>query len=289
MTYVQIAEQVKALRKAGKRVEVVNGVTRNKYLRNIGTLFGYAFKENMIDTNPAQGLTVWFTEDGDDEGKSAFTLDELRLLLPKKSYPLTGNWFMPLCALYGSLRPTELAQIDVADIILVDGVWCFDITDITRGAEGADRRRNKKVKNAPSIRRIPIHQRSIDLGFLDHVERRRKSGHKKVFNVRKVAGSYFLSVYDEFREWMVAAGVKAPDKADGKTFHCFRHNWNTGMIAARTNDNLRRIMGGWTIGKGVDVRTYLTTQNLDMRDLKKEIDKLDFHILADEPVSAEIA
>lgn len=129
----------------------------------------------------------------------------------------------------------------------------------------------------------------IELGFLDHVEKRRKAGRKKVFDVTKIGGWYFASVYDEFREWMREAGVKAVEGADGKTFHCFRHNWNTGMIAVRTNDNLRKIMGGWTIGKGVDIRTYLTTQNLDMRDLKTEIDMLDFRILVDEPVLAEIA
>lgn len=281
MTYAQIAAQVKALRKAGKRIEVVNGITRNKYLRNIGTLFGYAFTENLIDTNPAQGLTVWFEEDGDDEGKAAFTLDELRLLFPK-SYPLTGNGFMPLCALYGSLRPTEVAQLDVADIVLVDDVWCFDITDITKGMEGPERRKYKKVKNTTSIRKVPIHRRLLELGFLDHVERRRKAGHRKVFEVTRIGGWYFASVYDEFRQWMQAAGVKAVEGADGKTFHCFRHNWNTGMIAARTNDNLRKVMGGWTLGKGVDVRTYLSTNNLDMRDLKVEIDKLEFTILIDE-------
>lgn len=85
---------------------------------------------------------------------------------------------------------------------------------------------------------------------------------------------------------MQSAGVKATEGADGKSFHCFRNNWNTGMIAARTNDNLRCIMGGWTIGKGVDVRVYLTANNLDLRDLKAEIDKLDFPILVGEPAPA---
>jgi integrase len=110
---------------------------------------------------------------------------------------------------------------------------------------------------------------------------------QKVFDVTKIGGWYFASVYDDFRQWMQAAGVKAAEGSDGKTFHCFRHNWNTGMIAARTNDNLRKVMGGWTLGKGVDVRTYLSTQNLDMKDLKAEIDRLHFAVLVDEPASVE--
>ncbi|MBR9973909.1 hypothetical protein [Magnetospirillum sulfuroxidans] len=82
---------------------------------------------------------------------------------------------MPVVALYSSMRPTEVAQLDVDDVGKIDGVWVFDLNEV----EG-----DKRLKNRASVRRIPVHRRLIDLGFLDYHAKRKvdlpgKSGEQR--------------------------------------------------------------------------------------------------------------
>lgn len=260
MTYAQIARQMQGKLAGGEKVTLLDPTTRRKYLRCIGTLFTFAIQENLIDTHPAQGLSS-SVEDDREGGREGFTADELRRLFPPE-YKLDGVAWMPVVALYSSMRPTEVAQLDVADVIEIEGVWVFDLNEV----EG-----DKRLKNRASIRRIPIHHRLIQLGFLGYHASRKDANERKLFPVAKTSEGYYGCVRDRFAEWFKGCAIS-------KTFHSFRHTWNTAMIGARAHDNLRKVMGGWSVGKGVDVRVYLSTHQLSLADMKTEIDKIDFPV-----------
>ncbi len=279
MTWEQIADAAKADRESGINVPALKSSTRNTYIRHMGTIFAYALDEGKVEFNPALGLTVRLPEDRDEECKEPFTPEDLRAMFPR-TYRLEGLNWVPLIMLYHGMRPTEAAQLDTADVILVDGVWAFDLTTETKGAVGSDRWGDKSLKNDRStVRRIPIHQRLLDLGFLDYLQSRIAAGERKVFDVKGYSqAGYFESIRHEFTTWLDAVGVKRSNT----TPHSLRHTWATASFRV-VDDALRKIIGGWSVGKGVDVATYLHTNHLSMADMKAELDKVTFDVLtADE-------
>lgn len=278
MTYAQIAEAAKAARETGEDLPALKSGTRNKYIRNLGTMFQYAEDERKIDANPALGLTIHLPEDKDEDGKEPFTDDDLRAMFPR-TYRVEGLNWLPLVMLFHGLRPTEAAQLDTDDVIKVDGVWAFDISDETKGATGAARRGDKSLKNDRSTpRRVPIHQRILDLGFLAYRDTRKAAGESKLFAVKRYGeAGHFESIRHEFTAWLKAVGVKRPTTGP----HSFRHNWGTASFRV-VEDPLRKVMGGWTLGKGVDVQDYLHTHRLSLVDMKAELDKVAFDVLTAE-------
>jgi integrase len=218
-------------------------------------------------------------EDREELGKAPFTANDLRRMFPS-TYLVEGLNWLPLVMLYHGMRPTEAAQLDTADVIQVDGVWAFDISEETKGALGRARWGDKSLKNdRPTPRRIPIHQKILDRGFLDYLRSRVEAAERKLFAVKCYGeAGYFESIRHEFTQWLEAVGVKRSNTSP----HSMRHTWMTAAFPV-VDDPLRKIMGGWTLGKGVDVSVYLHTHHLSMADMKAALDKVAFDILtADE-------
>lgn len=278
MTYEQIATAAKAARMDGENLPALKSGARNKYIRNLGTIFQYAVDEGNIDANPARGLTIHLPHDQDEDDKEPFTDDELRTMFPR-TYRVEGLNWLPLLMLYHGFRPTEAAQLDTDDVIQEDKVWAFDLSAMTKGATGAARRGDKSLKNDRSTpRRVPIHQRILDLGFLAYRDARREAGERKLFAVKRYGeAGYFASIRREFVEWLKEVGAKRANTAP----HSLRHNWGTAAFPV-VEDRLRKIMGGWSLGKGVDVQTYLHTNRLSLANMKAELDKISFDVLTAE-------
>lgn len=276
MSYAKVADVVKRQLGTGKEVERLMSRTRNKYLRGIGTIFKFAVTEMMIDANPALNLSVHHDEDQNEDSRELFSTDDLNAMFPR-AYKLEGLNWIPLFMLYAGLRPTEAAQLDVADIIEIKGVWCFDIDKETKGKTGAARWGDKSLKNKASKRIVPIHQKLIDLGFLDYF--RSRAGQFKLFEVRRYGNAgYFSSIRQEFFAWMDAVKVRSELKVP----HSFRHTWRTAAFQAIHRQDLVKMMGGWSLGKGADVQTYLHPHHIDMAALKAELDKVQFDVLTAE-------
>lgn len=77
-----------------------------------------------------------------------------------------GLFWVPILAAYTGARREELAALTVADIRCEDGIHYLNIEE----------NENRGVKNFSSVRRVPLHDRVIELGFLRHIEKYRKRG-----------------------------------------------------------------------------------------------------------------
>lgn len=64
-------------------------------------------------------------------------------------------YWLPIIALHSGARLSELAQLNVKDIVVQGGVKCFRVID---GPE-----EGQSIKNAVSHRLVPIHKRIIEL------------------------------------------------------------------------------------------------------------------------------
>lgn len=122
-----------------------------------------------------------------EEQQRSFTLGELRRLFEGPELRAFASdpakvhrFWLPYLGLYTGARINELCQINPQVDVVRDaesGIWFLDISP-----EGeSDRRIKKKVKNASSRRKVPIHSRLIAAGFLDYVAEVRVGGATLLF------------------------------------------------------------------------------------------------------------
>ena len=110
------------------------------------------------------------------------------------------QYWIPLVSAFTGARIGEVSQLHIADVIEIDGIPMFDITDIQAGGDGddddsgdddvADEMRSdevaaKRLKNVGSRRKVPIHSKLLALGFLDYISLRKQAGEIYVFELNR--------------------------------------------------------------------------------------------------------
>lgn len=186
-------------------------------------------------------------------GGRAFTADDVEAIFrgfiyrgapPKdktKAYPF---WFwLPLVGYFTGARTNEIAQLDTADIRVVENCPCFEFCP-----DPPDTFEAKRIKTGEA-RLVPIHPRLIELGFLAYVEGQRESKQKKLFgdgltylaprqgqtdhNKEGWAKSASKFFNEAPRGYLVQIGIHEPN--DGKSLYSFRHTLETNLSNARRN------------------------------------------------------
>ncbi|CAM0120623.1 Site-specific integrase [Stenotrophomonas geniculata] len=108
-------------------------------------------------------------------GWQPFDLPQLKLIFSftaLKAMRRQSSRWVAVIALYTGARSNEIAQLELEDFKVVDGVKCIHIT-----TEGQD----KSLKTEASERVIPIHPDLLELGLWVLVERLRGRGESKLF------------------------------------------------------------------------------------------------------------
>jgi integrase len=156
--------------------------TVGNQLNAIQSLFGYAYSERWIQDDDVHNIPV---NGHTPFQRRPFTKEEVTLLFstslfirpwastPERQHIVsneTVRWLMFLGLLTGA-RLEELGQLHVADIQTQQGVFYIEISETVYGGKA-----EKSIKSPSSKRRVPIHPRLIDLGFLRFVRQRRLAG-----------------------------------------------------------------------------------------------------------------
>ena len=201
-------EQILAM----KNVPAMSISTVNKYLIRISSLFKWATKHGYLAANYAEGLTLPKSKRADQEREAYSEKDIQNLianltLVPKQP----ERYWIPLIALYEGMRLEEICQLHLVDIIELEGIPCFEISD----GEG------KKVKTLSSRRKVPIHPTLLSLGFLEYVEKLRKANKVRLWeNLKNGRDGYSTA----FGKWYQKFNRDYVTKNDKLVFHSFRHN-----------------------------------------------------------------
>jgi len=141
-----------------------------------------------------QGFPTTLTTDGisysgrRNEGERtqrAFRHDELKRLFEgpeMQAYAADTMrahfYWLPHVGFYTGARVNEICQINPqTDVREEEGVWFFDIT----GDSAGDERVTKRTKTVDSNRKVPVHSKLLELGFLDYVKRVKATGAKLLF------------------------------------------------------------------------------------------------------------
>ncbi|MGO0789171.1 tyrosine-type recombinase/integrase [Herbaspirillum seropedicae] len=253
-----------ALLKIGQAAKTID----NKLL-SIADFFEYALAQGSYtrhNTNPVSGLYVLTKKERVEQTESyePFANEDIAALFEPLAYKSEMNapdlFWGPLLGIYTGMRISEATQIRCRDVILAEnGVHFIHVY-------------NSKTKGG--IRKVPICDALINLGFLDYVEEVRDAGANRIFPHRSfINGSYSKRLSEEHLKYLTLRKIKKPD--DHKSFHSYRVNVITQLANNGVSATLASRIVGHETEKGMDVHLGYVR---DLPALKQVVDGLHWPI-----------
>ncbi len=274
-----------------KKLRLMTTKTLAGHCVRMSELFGWAIKEDYLDKNPAQGLVEAKEEGLSQDGRNLFSDEDLGLIFGAKwfkdgrgiptskgKYPhfRCHYYWIPLLGLYTGARLNELCQLHLTDVKVSEkGTPYIEFTedapvDLTKAST-----KDKSLKTRNSRRVVPIHQRLLDLGFIEYVKALKSGGHVRLFpevgrdrvkGYAKDPGKWFNTRYlgDELK--MIRDGKK--------TFHSFRHCFTTALHHLDTNPLVVNQLIGHERGVGENQNRYRHDKTAD--ELIDAVNKVSF-------------
>lgn len=239
-------------------------------MNDLKALLNYAYTRlELIPRSPWYGIGFFSQTEG---RRYPWTLPELSVLfgLPLFSQyelPSAGisgvdaAYWLPLLAMFTGARIGELCQLETSDVVQVGEVWVLDINQ---------KGRRKRLKSPASVRRIPVHSKLIELGFLDYSQTTREAGSRSLWPAlvsnKRESVQYFSSWFSSFKRG-AAPNSTLPD------LHSFRHTVRTKMNKARISVRVQdEITGHVTFGN----HGTTTYTHPDMDDLVEAIESIQY-------------
>jgi integrase len=194
--------------------------------------------------------------------REPFTKDHMKLIISKvltNSKP-AYKW-ATLIACYTGARLEEIAQLKVGDIIQDGDVWYFDI----------NAKEDKSVKSKAGTRKIPIHSKLIEFGFLDYHNQTKIEQRDRLFHqLTKTKNGYGRSISRWFNEsFLTGLGIKNKNLV----FHSFRHTVTTELAR---NDIEQPVIKEIIGHEQIDVTNKIYAHRRTLEQLKKAIETLNY-------------
>ncbi|MGE4193307.1 MAG: DUF6538 domain-containing protein [Pseudodesulfovibrio sp.] len=197
----------------------------DRALGAISAVLGWAETNDLIEQNPAAKVKVKAVK-VKKTVRLPYTVDDLNAICRFPVYtegerPQAGGGeaakWLPLMGIFTGARLEELGQLTVDDIREEQGIAYFDMTATGRG---------KRRKTESSKRRVPIHSKLIEMGFLGYVEQMRKQGHSRLF---PALVSQDEKVTAAWSKWWGRYARKHGGFDKLKVFHSFRHAFKDAL------------------------------------------------------------
>ncbi|MBS0290300.1 MAG: tyrosine-type recombinase/integrase [Proteobacteria bacterium] len=217
---------------ASTPTQTMSITTINRALGVASSIWEYGKKNGYVKENYFKGLQLPKHKSAKEE-RLPFSDGDLQRLFGTQMYK-TGkyqkpfHYWIPLLGLYTGCRLNELCSLTKNDVAQEGDIWYISINEIG----------DKRVKNKSSIRKVPLHSKLIELGFIEFA----KSSHGRLFpELKKVKDNY--SHYAT--KWFCRTYLKNCGIDDSrKVYHSFRHT-----VAQRlTNGNVPREIVGAILG-----------------------------------------
>lgn len=173
--------------------------------------------------NPATGIEVAAKEKAGNR-RLPYTEEDAELLLRLARAEKGARRWVPWLLAFTGARLEEVCQSLVRDIRESKDVWYLDINSDHE---------TKSLKNAGSVRKVPLHPALIEEGFLDYVRTLPADGplfpdlSPDRFGRRGGNGTKIIG------RWVRASGITNPRKAPN---HAWRHRFKGRMPRCRDRE-----------------------------------------------------
>ena len=211
------------------RTDIVPMSTKsvNKHVGGIGGVLRYCLDTGVVTSNCATGLKLSEKRRVDEE-RSIYSTDDLRSIvdkLPRKP-TMPERYWIPLIACYSGMRLNEICQLYVDDVLQVEGIWCFSVNGT----------KDKRLKNAASERMLPVHPKLVELGFIEHCEKIRKTAASRLW--MNLTWTEVNGYSNSFGNWYQRFNREYVTNDPKKVFHSFRHLVTDTLKQAGVQDSL---------------------------------------------------
>jgi integrase len=239
--------------------------TINTMLGCYSELFKWAIKNGYASNNVFDGMLLKDSRKARDL-RSPFNPSDLKRIFsdsvirnPHK------NWqkWLPVLGLYTGARLNELCQLQKKDIAKVEGYWCISITD------SGD---NQILKSVSSKRVIPIHEKLIELGFIDYVNSTGTVQNNMIFPDLKLLNERYSHTPSR---WFSNIKNRVLDDSDRKSFHSFRHtfvDYLYNKLKLQGNPLVKALLGH----SDSEITSGVYGSSFEIEDLNQIVQSLDF-------------
>jgi integrase len=248
--------------------------TINDHLVILTGFFDYCIGNHVAKMqNPVRGLLIPRAQNK-AESYEVFTLPEIGRIFSAGPYlkrmgKLPDFYWGPLIALFSGARAEEIASLEVDHIRLEKGVWIIDIT---------------KGKNENAVRRVPIHDKLIELGLLEYSQIIRATGYRQLFpHLIDGKNGYKKNMCRMFGDHLDAPDINIVHEL--KVFHSFRHTVVTALTDKGVNEGQKRAIVGHDIdSKDSAHEDYTHLDALTLPNLRTAVNKLDYEGIDFDPL-----
>ncbi len=225
--------------------------TAEKYLNMTRTFLYWCESEGAIDKVPGQKITIEYKVT--EKPRLPFTNDQMIALFispvwtgsfsrSRRSRPgslimRNAYYWIPLVAAYTGMRCGEIVQLRHMDILTFEDIQYIDVNDDHQ----------KKLKTKYSRRRIPIHPKLKEWGFMEFIAGRyHGNGQGRIFNEIAISkkGDPSHAYSKVFSRYLTDIGIKN----DQLTFHSFRHTFSDALDNASVVEAAKKAMMGHSDG-----------------------------------------
>ena len=247
--------------KLGEKDDKLSEPTIQKYMIRVIQFFNYCFDSGYIGKSITAKMNVKIDVDPSERAVLPYDVSEARKIFdivtnikqsgksPSSRIEASELYYVTMIAAYSGMRIKEITQLHKEDIVLKDGIYCFNINTND----------SKTTKTKNSIRFVPIHSKLIDLGLLEYVNSK-KSG-----NIFKVSNKDFSEI---FRSQIQRKFI---DKDSKKTFYSFRHYFIDYLVQREVEANLIAQIVGHEKQYKILLNTYAKPINANTLKAKVEM------------------
>lgn len=247
--------------KLSKKDDKLSEVTIQKYMIRVIQFFNYCFDSGYISRSITAKMNVKIDVDPSERAVLPYDASEARKIFeivtnikqsgksPSSRIEASELYYVTMIAAYSGMRIKEITQLHKEDIVLKDGIYCFNINTND----------GKTTKTKNSIRFVPIHSKLIDLGLLEYVNS------KKNGNIFKVSNKDFSEI---FRSQIQRKFI---DKDSKKTFYSFRHYFIDYLVQREVEANLIAQIVGHEKQYKILLNTYAKPINANTLKAKVEM------------------
>lgn len=214
----------------------LSAATINRHVTQLSAIVGYAEDLGLVPrTELAWDRFRQQDERADDEKRAAFSVDEVLSILKHPTWTEVGYdapwsaYWIPLLAAYTGARMGEIESLRVQDIDRESGLINICPTPA------------RKLKTKESVRKLPLHQELIRLGFFDYVDAVRQTfGQESTVFVDLGSVDSNKTHADRFqKKWLKILNETISDaKSKDLCFHSFRHYIIQNLAAKSIPDSL---------------------------------------------------
>ncbi|MEP1441596.1 MAG: DUF6538 domain-containing protein [Hyphomicrobiales bacterium] len=255
-----------------ENLKPISNETIRKHVTAVRSVFSWAVGRDYVTKNPASNLAP--KREPSAPKRISFTQDDLIAIFEPKAYAKysrhDADYWIPIVCLYTGARIEEIAQLHIADIYYDQNIPIIEISPNDSVNNQVDA---KRVKNQSSVRKVPLHNDLMKLGFMEFVNSRRDQKSARLFYElkRNTNNRLSSSVGQRFSNHLKNVGID--DRR--KVFHSFRHTFKDKCRNAGIYEDVHDRLTGHSnssIGRGYG-------QGHDLQVLSREINRIDFAAL----------